>query len=460
MRTVKAAGVAGIRRAENTTRSAVETVEQRTEDMAMPQSADDAAGSPESIAAEQFTSDTKTAAESSTHFAASKGKDAVKFTARTAKNKLGEHVQHRKTANIGGNSSPAGAKNGARTAAPKSPPKGNPTQKALPTGSVKPSGGTTNPTSSNNAVRPPTAQNSIKSKAMSAARSKLKMRFRKSPAATTTSTVRHNATTGIKTVHKAQRNAKRTGKAVKKTAKTSVQAAKKAKVAAQKTAQTMARAARAAAKATVTAVKAIITAIKGSAVVITAGGWVAVVLIVVVVVYAYFYDSLFGWMMPDEDEMNAAGGQALYARQVMYDEYEERIDAIVEAYPGAEIEIVTGLDMQTVSLLFSVANLTMDGNLENSETTMPQFIDAVIEDITTEVATVTVDGTPVDPDEEDDETPAATTTVLLITVVNRTPEAAAEELGFDEEQLNMLIEFEEDEEINRWWNEMAAAEEE
>ena len=298
-------------------------------------------------------------------------------------------------------------------------------------------------------------------------------------ASTARKAVKTSARTAVKnsqqSVKVAKHTVKTTEKAAVKTAEVSAKLSQKTAQAAAKAAQTAARAAQAAAKATAAAAKAaakaiaavikwIVAAVKALIAAIAAGGWVAVVIIVVVALIAVVLCLCFGVFSSNE---SADGTPMTDAIVSIDDEFsasiQARIDDLTASADADVVEILFTGDMEDenssvsnwvdVLGVYSVYATTGENasevitvTPENIEKLRTVFYDMNSFSITTETETVEE----VEVDEygaivldEDGKPKVKTTTTLYINieVTSLDYRDGADKYGFDESQMEMLMEI-------------------
>lgn len=298
-------------------------------------------------------------------------------------------------------------------------------------------------------------------------------------ASTARKAVKTSARTAVKnsqqSVKVAKHTVKTTEKAAVKTAEVSAKLSQKTAQAAAKAAQTAAKAAQAAAKAAAAAAKAaakaiaavikwIVAAVKALIAAIAAGGWVAVVIIVVVALIAVVLCLCFGVFSSNE---SADGTPMTDAIVSIDDEFtasiQARIDELTANADADVVEILFTGDMEDenssvsnwvdVLGVYSVYATTGENasevitvTPENIEKLRTVFYDMNSFSITTETETVEE----VEVDEygaivldEDGKPKVKTTTTLYINieVTSLDYRDGADRYGFDESQMEMLMEI-------------------
>ena len=298
-------------------------------------------------------------------------------------------------------------------------------------------------------------------------------------ASTARKAVKTSARTAVKnsqqSVKVAKHTVKTTEKAAVKTAEVSAKLSQKAAQAAVKAAQTAAKAAQAAAKAAAAAAKAaakaiaavikwIVAAVKALITAIAAGGWVAVVIVVIVALIAAVLCLCFGVFFSND----SAGGMPMTDAIVSIDDgftasIQARIDELTASADADVVEILFTGDMEDenssvsnwvdVLGVYSVYATTGENasevitvTPENIEKLRTVFYDMNSFSITTETETVEE----VEVDEygaivldEDGEPIVNTTTTLYINVevTSLDYRDGADRYGFDESQMEMLMEI-------------------
>ena len=298
-------------------------------------------------------------------------------------------------------------------------------------------------------------------------------------ASTAHKAVKTSARTAVKnsqqSVKVAKHTVKTTEKAAVKTAEVSAKLSQKTAQAAAKAAQTAAKAAQAAAKAAAAAAKAaakaiaavikwIVAAVKALIAAIAAGGWVAVVIIVVVALIAMVLCLCFGVFFSND----SAGGMPMTDAIVSIDDeftasIQARIDELTANADADVVEILFTGDMEDenssvsnwvdVLGVYSVYATTGENasevitvTPENIEKLRTVFYDMNSFSITTETETVEE----VEVDEygaivldEDGKPKVKTTTTLYINieVTSLDYRDGADRYGFDESQMEMLMEI-------------------
>ena len=298
-------------------------------------------------------------------------------------------------------------------------------------------------------------------------------------ASTSRKAVKTSARTAVKnsqqSVKVAKHTVKTTEKAAVKTAEVSAKLSQKAAQTAVKAAQTAAKAAQAAAKAAAAAAKAaakaiaavikwIVAAVKALTAAIAAGGWVAVVIVVIVALIAVVLCLCFGVFSSNESADGAPMTDAIVS---IDDEFtasiQARIDELTANADADVVEILFTGDMEDenssvsnwvdVLGVYSVyattgenASEVISVTPENIEMLRTVFYDMNSFSITTETETVEE----VEVDEygaivldEDGEPIVNTTTTLYINVevTSLDYRDGADRYGFDESQMEMLMEI-------------------
>lgn len=294
-------------------------------------------------------------------------------------------------------------------------------------------------------------------------------------ASTARKAVKTSARTAVKnsqqSVKVAKHTVKTTEKAAIKTAEVSAKLSQKAAQAAVKAAQTAAKAAKAAAAAAKAAAKAIaaiikwiVAAAKALVAAIAAGGWVTVVIVVIVALIAAVLCLCFGVFFSND----SAGGMPMTDAIVSIDDgftasIQARIDELTASANADVVEILFAGDMEDenssvsnwvdVLGVYSVYATTGEDAAEviavtpeNIEKLRKVFYDMNSFSITTETETVEE----VEVDEygaivldEDGKPKVKTTTTLYINieVTSLDYRDGADRYGFDESQMEMLMEI-------------------
>lgn len=190
-------------------------------------------------------------------------------------------------------------------------------------------------------------------------------------ASTARKAVKTSARTAVKTsqqsVKVAKHTVKTTEKAAIKTAEVSAKLSQKAAQAAVKAAQTAAKAAKAAAAAAKAAAKAIaaiikwiVAAVKALVAAIAAGGWVAVVIVVIVALIAAVLCLCFGVFFSND----SAGGMPM-------------TDAIVSIDDGFTASIQARIDELTASADADVVEILFTGDMEDENSSVSNWVDVL-----------------------------------------------------------------------------------
>ena len=153
----------------------------------------------------------------------------------------------------------------------------------------------------------------------------------------TVKTTGRTAKTTIKT-------SQRTVKTAVKTAKQSVKVAKQAASAAKRAAITAAKAAKYTVKAIIVAVKAAITAIKGLITLISAGGWVAIVIVLIIALVTIVASSPFGIFINESDGTTPTISEVV---QKINEEYSNTIYNIIADTGDVDEVIIEGESAET-----------------------------------------------------------------------------------------------------------------
>ena len=332
------------------------------------------------------------------------------------------------------------------------------------------SGSTTNQTNAYRAGRERVIQNarSLRQTARSTRYTAKPAQTAERTASTARKAVKTSARTAVKTsqqsVKVAKHTVKTTEKAAIKTAEVSAKLSQKAAQAAAKAAQAAAKAAAAAAKAITAIIKWIVAAVKALVAAIAAGGWVAVVIVVIVALIAAVLCLCFGVFFSND----SAGGMPM-------------TDAIVSIDDGFTASIQARIDELTASADADVVEILFAGDMEDENSSVSNWVDvlgvysvyATTGENASEVITVTPENIEklrkvfydmnsfsvtmetetaeeIEVDEygaivldEDGEPIVNTTTTLYINVeVTRLDyRDGADRYGFDESQMEMLMEI-------------------
>ena len=343
------------------------------------------------------------------------------------------------------------------------------------------SGSTTNQTNAYRAGRERVIQNarSLRQTARNTRYTAKSAQTAERTASTSRKAVKTSARTAVKnsqqSVKVAKHTVKTTEKAAVKTAEVSAKLSQKAAQAAVKAAQTAAKAAQAAAKAAAAAAKAaakaiaavikwIAAAVKALIAAIAAGGWVAVVIIVVVALIAVVLCLCFGVFSSNE---SADGTPMTDAIVSIDDEFtasiQARIDELTANADADVVEILFTGDMEDenssvsnwadVLGVYSVYATTGEDAAEvisvtpkNIEKLRTVFYDMNNFSVTTETETaeeVEVDEYGAIVLDEDGKPKVKTTTTLYINieVTSLDYRDGADRYGFDESQMEMLMEI-------------------
>lgn len=298
-------------------------------------------------------------------------------------------------------------------------------------------------------------------------------------ASTAHKAVKTSARTAVKnsqqSVKVAKHTVKTTEKAAVKTAEVSAKLSQKTAQAAAKAAQTAAKAAQAAAKAAAAAAKAaakaiaavikwIVAAVKALIAAIAAGGWVAVVIIVVVALIAVVLCLCFGVFFSND----SAGGMPMTDAIVSIDDeftasIQARIDELTANADADVVEILFTGDMEdensSVSNWVDVLGVysvyaTTGENASEVITVTPENIEKLrtvfydMNSFSVTMETETVEEVEVDEYgaivlDEDGKPKVKTTTTLYINieVTSLDYRDGADRYGFDESQMEMLMEI-------------------
>ena len=332
------------------------------------------------------------------------------------------------------------------------------------------SGSTTNQTNAYRAGRERVIQNarSLRQTARSTRYTAKPAQTAERTASTARKAVKTSARTAVKTsqqsVKVANHTVKTTEKAAIKTAEVSAKLSQKAAQAAAKAAQAAAKAAAAAAKAITAIIKWIVAAVKALVAAIAAGGWVAVVIVVIVALIAAVLCLCFGVFFSND----SAGGMPM-------------TDAIVSIDDGFTASIQARIDELTASADADVVEILFAGDMEDENSSVSNWVDvlgvysvyATTGENASEVITVTPENIEklrkvfydmnsfsvtmetetaeeIEVDEygaivldEDGEPIVNTTTTLYINVevTSLDYRDGADRYGFDESQMEMLMEI-------------------
>ena len=332
------------------------------------------------------------------------------------------------------------------------------------------SGSTTNQTNAYRAGRERVIQNarSLRQTARSTRYTAKPAQTAERTASTARKAVKTSARTAVKTsqqsVKVAKHTVKTTEKAAIKTAEVSAKLSQKAAQAAAKAAQAAAKAAAAAAKAITAIIKWIVAAVKALVAAIAAGGWVAVVIVVIVALIADVLCLCFGVFFSND----SAGGMPM-------------TDAIVSIDDGFTASIQARIDELTASADADVVEILFAGDMEDENSSVSNWVDvlgvysvyATTGENASEVITVTPENIEklrkvfydmnsfsvtmetetaeeIEVDEygaivldEDGEPIVNTTTTLYINVevTSLDYRDGADRYGFDESQMEMLMEI-------------------
>ena len=332
------------------------------------------------------------------------------------------------------------------------------------------SGSTTNQTNAYRAGRERVIQNarSLRQTARSTRYTAKPAQTAERTASTARKAVKTSARTAVKTsqqsVKVAKHTVKTTEKAAIKTAEVSAKLSQKAAQAAAKAAQAAAKAAAAAAKAITAIIKWIVAAVKALVAAIATGGWVAVVIVVIVALIAAVLCLCFGVFFSND----SAGGMPM-------------TDAIVSIDDGFTASIQARIDELTASADADVVEILFAGDMEDENSSVSNWVDvlgvysvyATTGENASEVITVTPENIEklrkvfydmnsfsvtmetetaeeIEVDEygaivldEDGEPIVNTTTTLYINVevTSLDYRDGADRYGFDESQMEMLMEI-------------------
>lgn len=332
------------------------------------------------------------------------------------------------------------------------------------------SGSTTNQTNAYRAGRERVIQNarSLRQTARSTRYTAKPAQTAERTASTARKAVKTSARTAVKTsqqsVKVAKHTVKTTEKAAIKTAEVSAKLSQKAAQAAAKAAQAAAKAAAAAAKAITAIIKWIVAAVKALVAAIAAGGWVAVVIVVIVALIAAVLCLCFGVFFSND----SAGGMPMTDAIVSIDDgftasIQARIDELTASADADVVEILFAGDMEdensSVSNWVDVLGVysvyaTTGENASEGITVTPENIEKLrkvfydMNSFSVTMETETAEEIEVDEYgaivlDEDGEPIVNTTTTLYINVevTSLDYRDGADRYGFDESQMEMLMEI-------------------
>jgi cell wall-associated NlpC family hydrolase len=259
---------------------------------------------------------------------------------------------------------------------------------------------------------------------------------------------RKSVKTAEKSAKAAVKTAQKTAKAAQETAKAAIKTAKVAERVARIAVKAAAKAAKTAAKAVTAVVKAAISAVKGLAVLIAAGGWVAVLVILVVCLVALLVGSIFGIFFSSEPDPGS-GMSINGAINEINTEYAGKVDAIISGnahdlldMSGARAAWKQVLSIYTVRTVTDPDNpmevATMNGEKAAILRAVFWDMNAIshsLESFDVEVDVLDDEGLPTG------DTETATQTVLRIVVSHKTPDEMASQYGFNSQQAEWLAEL-------------------
>ena len=267
----------------------------------------------------------------------------------------------------------------------------------------------------------------------------------------TVKTAERTARTTIKTAHQTAKTAQKTAQATAKGAKAAAQAARAA-------AKATVAGIKAAVKATVAAVKAIIAGTKALIAAITAGGWVAAIVIIVICLIGLIAGSCFGIFFSGED--SGTGQTMRQAVQEINADYTAQIDA-VKANAAYDVLEMSGSRAvwKEVLAVYSVKTATDPDNPQEVATMdegKKQLLSGIFWEMN-EISSRTESKTETQITESDDghgnivqtET-TVTRTYLYITVSHKTADEMTDLYGFNEEQRQQLSELLAEENNSLW----------
>ena len=249
-----------------------------------------------------------------------------------------------------------------------------------------------------------------------------------------------------------------TARATQQTAKASYRTARATVQAAKAFAQKAVVAAEATGKFLVSSVKAAIAGAKALVSAIAAGGWVAIVAVVIICLIGMIVGSSFGIFFSSED---TGSGQTMQevVREIN-DEYVNRLDEIKASVEYDELEMSGARAVwPEVLAIYAVKTTTDPDNPQEVASISDEKIE-LLRDIfwqMNEIDHETDDVTEMELVETDDGNgnivenwQEVTKTYLCITVGHKTAEEMAEELGFNDNQMEQLEELLADENSSLW----------
>ena len=249
-----------------------------------------------------------------------------------------------------------------------------------------------------------------------------------------------------------------TARATQQTAKASYRTARAAAQAAKAFTQKAVVAAKATGKFLVSSVKAAIAGAKALVSAIAAGGWVAIVAVVIICLIGMIVGSSFGIFFSSEDTGSTQTMQEV-VREIN-DEYVDRLDEIKASVEYDELEMSGARAVwPEVLVIYAVKTTTDPDNPQEVASITDEKIE-LLRDIfwqMNEIDHETDDVTEMELVETDDgngniveEWQEVTKTYLYITVGHKTAEEMAEELGFNDDQMEQLEELLADENSSLW----------
>ena len=249
-----------------------------------------------------------------------------------------------------------------------------------------------------------------------------------------------------------------TARTTQQTAKASYRAARATAQAAKAFAQKAVVAAKATGKFLVSSVKAAIAGAKALVSAIAAGGWVAIVAVVIICLIGMIVGSSFGIFFSSED---TGSGQTMQevVREIN-DEYVDRLDELKASVEYDELEMSGARAVwPEVLAIYAVKTTTDPDNPQEVASITDEKIE-LLRDIfwqMNEIDHETDDVTEMELVETDDgngniveDWQEVTKTYLYITVGHKTAEEMAEELGFNDDQVEQLEELLADENSSLW----------
>ena len=249
-----------------------------------------------------------------------------------------------------------------------------------------------------------------------------------------------------------------TASATQQTAKASYRTARATAQAAKAFAQKAVVAAKATGKFLVSSVKAAIAGAKALITAIAAGGWVAIVSVVIICLIGMIVGSSFGIFFSSEDTGSTQTMQEVV--RDINDEYIERLEDIKDSVEHDELEMSGARAVwPEVLAIYAVKTTTDPDNPQEVASITDEKIE-LLRDIfwqMNEIDHESDDVTEMELVESDDgngniveDWQEVTNTYLYITVSHKTAEEMAEELGFDDDQMEQLEELLADENSTLW----------